>query len=60
MRRKTLIAMLLALTPGLAFANSKTSSVHMRPQLFHDRSPRIHSHAAQPHHVSAVAVRAAS
>jgi len=51
MKMKLYITLLLALIPALApsFAEAKprTSGTHMRPQLFHDRAPKIHSHAPQ-------------
>jgi hypothetical protein len=49
MRAKISIALLLALTPSLAFAKPKTASSHMRPQLFRDRSPKMHAHISHVH-----------
>jgi hypothetical protein len=36
------IALLLALGPVVALAKPISSGGHMRPQLFHDRSPKPH------------------
>ena len=49
MKLRLSIALLLTLTPMLAFARPRTSTVHMRPQLFHDRSPRAHVRSSKPH-----------
>jgi hypothetical protein len=49
MKLRLSIALLLALTPTLALAKPKTTSSHMRPQLFHDRTPKAHVHTAKPH-----------
>lgn len=45
-------ALLLTLTPVLAFATPRTSGAHMRPQLFHDRTPKVHIHQIKPHHTA--------
>lgn len=49
MKLRISIALMLALIPSLAFARSRTGGAHMRPQLFHDRAPKAHIHAARPH-----------
>jgi hypothetical protein len=49
MKLRLSIALLLSLTPTLAFAKPKTASGHLRPQLFHDRTPKAHVHSAKPH-----------
>jgi hypothetical protein len=38
----------LSLSPSLAFAHPVTA--HQRPNLFHDRSPKIHSRESVAHH----------
>jgi hypothetical protein len=49
MKLRLSIALLLTLIPTLAFAKPKTGSSHLRPQLFHDRTPKAHVHSARPH-----------
>jgi hypothetical protein len=49
MNLKLSIALLLALTPTLALAKPKSGGAHMRPQLYHDRTPKAHVHTAKPH-----------
>jgi len=50
MKLKISIAMLLALAP--VFAQAKpASSAHLRPQLFHDRSPKARVPSAHVHQV---------
>jgi hypothetical protein len=49
MKLRLSIALLLSLIPTLAFAKPKTGSAHLRPQLFHDRTPKAHVHSAKPH-----------
>lgn len=49
MKLRLSIALLLSLTPTLALAKPKTASAHLRPQLFHDRTPKAHVHSAKPH-----------
>jgi hypothetical protein len=49
MKLRLFIALLLSLTPTLALAKPKTGSAHLRPQLFHDRTPKAHVHSAKPH-----------
>lgn len=44
MKLKLSIALLLVLAPALASAKPRTMSSHMRPQLFHDRTPKAHVH----------------
>lgn len=47
---------MLVLGPGIsavAEGHARTTAVaHMRPQLFHDRTPHIRQHTVQPHHGS--------
>jgi hypothetical protein len=40
MKLRIYLAVLLAVAPSMAFAKPKTATGHMRPQLFHDRSPQ--------------------
>jgi len=52
---KTKFVMTLALltafaVPAFADSNPHAPTAHMRPQLFHDRSPHIHNRGSQPHH----------
>jgi hypothetical protein len=52
-RLLTLTLTILALSAPaalLAEAHPAGSSAHMRPVLFHDRSPRPHVHNVLPHH----------
>ncbi len=49
MKLRLSIALLLSLTPTLALAKPKAASAHLRPQLFHDRTPKAHVHTAKPH-----------
>jgi hypothetical protein len=51
MRLKFYIALLIALTPGLAQAKPHSGSTHMRPQLFRDRTPKAHPPATRPHEI---------
>jgi hypothetical protein len=46
------VAMLVALTPSLAFARTRGAQAHMRPQLFHDRSAHQHDHSTRAHQAS--------
>ena len=50
MKLKISIALLLVLAPALASARPRTTSIRMRPQLFHDRTPkaRVHVQAVRP------------
>jgi hypothetical protein len=50
MKLKVTIALLLALAPALASASSREPSARMRPQMYHDRSPKARIHEARPHH----------
>jgi hypothetical protein len=45
------IAVLLVLAPALVQAKPRSVSAHMRPQLFHDRAPRVRMHEARLHEV---------
>ena len=49
MKLRLSIALLFALLPTLALAKPHTTSTHLRPQLFHDRTPKVHVHSAKPH-----------
>ena len=42
MKLRFSIALLVALAPVVAQAKPISGSAHMRPQLFHDRSPKAH------------------
>jgi hypothetical protein len=46
MKLKVSIALLLVLTPALASARPRTMGTHMRPQMFHDRTPKARVHVA--------------
>ena len=46
MKLKVSIALLLVLAPALASARPRTMGTHMRPQLFHDRTPKARVHVA--------------
>jgi hypothetical protein len=50
MTLKISLALLLALTPALALAVPRTPTAHLRPQLYHDRTPKAHVHQSVPHH----------
>ena len=50
MKLKISFALLLALTPVLALASQRTPTPHLRPQLYHDRTPKAHVHQSLPHH----------
>jgi hypothetical protein len=53
MKRKsmTLAALALAFSSSLEFAHPITNTgAHQRPNLFHDRSPKPHSHSSVAHH----------
>ena len=49
---KTLAALALALAPTIATAQPiRNTGPHMRPNLFHDRSPQMHQqHNSVAHH----------
>ena len=51
MKLRITIALLLAVAPSLAYAKPKTTSAHMRPQLFRDRTPKPRLNQAHPHEV---------
>ena len=53
MKLRLSVALLLTLTPMLAFAHPRTATAHVRPQLTHDRSPRPHGHTAPKAHLGA-------
>jgi hypothetical protein len=45
------LAILAAVAPAFAASHPHNGGAHMRPQLFHDRSPHVHSsRGSQPHH----------
>lgn len=44
MKLKIYIALLLTLAPVIAQAKPRSTSVHTRPQLYHDRAPKVRSH----------------
>ena len=47
---KTLAALALALAPTIANAQPiRNTGPHMRPNLFHDRSPQPHLHSLNTH-----------
>jgi hypothetical protein len=44
-------ASLILIAPAAAFGQHNAgTSAHMRPQLFHDRTPRAHVHTVAAHH----------
>jgi len=45
----SMLVALMALGSAMAFAEQHATGPHIHTQLFHDRSPKPHSHAAQPH-----------
>jgi hypothetical protein len=49
MKLRLPLLLLLTLIPALAFAKPKTATAHMRPQLFHDRTPKVRTHEVPPH-----------
>jgi hypothetical protein len=49
MKLKLSIALLLTMVPSLAFARTHGTSAHLRPRLFHDRAPKLHTNIAKPH-----------
>ena len=48
MKLRLSIALFLAMVPSLAFARTHGPSAHMRPTLFHDRSPKQHTNITKP------------
>lgn len=42
---------LVALVPALAQSKPRVGSTHMRPQLFHDRAPKVRTHDSHVHEV---------
>jgi hypothetical protein len=44
MKLKLSIAMLLMVGPAFAQSRPSTSGVHMRPQMFHDHTPKARIH----------------
>jgi hypothetical protein len=51
MKLKISIALLIALTPALAQAKPRSGGTHMRPQLFHDRTPKARPRDSRLHEV---------
>jgi hypothetical protein len=53
MKLRLSIALLLTLTPMLAFAQprpqSMQQSLHRHSQITHDRTPKVHLHSSKPH-----------
>ena len=49
MKLQIIVALLLTFSPVLAFAKPRSATVHMRPQLFHDRAPKAHNHGSKAH-----------
>jgi len=47
------IALLVALVPAFAQAKPISTSTHMRPQLFHDRTPKARTRDSHMHAVHA-------
>jgi hypothetical protein len=43
------LAVVMTFAPAFASAEQKPPSVHMRPQLFHDRTPHVHAHGSKLH-----------
>jgi hypothetical protein len=62
MKLKISLVLLVALAPALALASQRTSAVasvsqrtptaHIRPQLYHDRTPKARVHQSLPHRAS--------
>jgi hypothetical protein len=48
MKLRIYFAVLLAVVPSMAFAKPKTTTAHMRPQLFRDRSPQARVRDSRP------------
>jgi hypothetical protein len=53
MKVKFSIALLIAFVPGFAQAKPHSASAHMRPSLFHDRTPKPHPHEVHTRGVKA-------
>jgi hypothetical protein len=51
MKLKIALVLLMALTPALAQAKPKSGSSHMRPQLFHDRTPKARTLNSHVHEI---------
>jgi hypothetical protein len=61
MKFKFFVALLAALAPALALAqrtpavasvSQRTPTAHIRPQLYHDRTPKARVHQSLPHRSS--------
>jgi hypothetical protein len=61
MKLKIFVALLAALTPALALAqrtpavasvSQRTPTAHIRPQMYHDRTPKARVHQSLPHRSS--------
>ncbi|WP_158944491.1 hypothetical protein [Granulicella sp. S190] len=50
MKLKLSIGLLLALAPVFASATPKPPTAHLRPQQYHDRSPKAHIQHSFVHH----------
>ncbi len=47
----TFAALVLAFSPILAFARPvQSTGTRIRPNMFHDRSPKLHDHTPVAHH----------
>jgi len=49
MKLKIFTALVVFLVPVLAQAKPRTATARMRPQLFHDRTPKVRTHDAHTH-----------
>jgi hypothetical protein len=49
MRLKIFTALVVLLVPVFAQAKPRTATVHMRPQLFRDRAPKVRLHDTRTH-----------
>ena len=49
MKLKIITALVVVLVPVFAQAKPKTTTAHMRPQLFRDRAPKVRLHDARTH-----------
>jgi len=50
MKLKISLGLLLALAPAFALAAAKQPTAHLRPQGYHDRSPKAHIQHSYSHH----------
>jgi hypothetical protein len=49
MKLKIFTALVIFLVPLLAQARPRSATAHMRPQLFHDRTPKVRTEYAHTH-----------